>query len=270
MPLDKHDAKVIGWDSDHSLGEWVVNPLSLMPSPEAVIIATAAVLAGAIVQGSLGFGMGLVSIPILALFVPNQLPQALVLASLPHTVLMLRRERDGLEAKKMSWLVLGRILGVAPGVVILTLVSARHLQILFAITTLGTAVAMAVKNVNVRISVSSQLVAGSISGLVGTAAGLGGPPVALLYANEPGGPLRSSLSSILLIGNTFAVLGYWIGGRLTARDLALAAVLLVPIMLGLRLGFAVRGRLEGPMLRGAVLLLVSASSMVLLASAWES
>lgn len=89
-------------------------------------------------QGSLGFGMGLVSIPILGLMVPERLPQTVVLVVLPLTLFVLWQERDAVRPRLMAWLLVGRVLGVLPAVVVL--VPERALQALFAVATL-TAVA---------------------------------------------------------------------------------------------------------------------------------
>src|SRR5690606_1566411 len=62
--------------------------LATFPSAPALAVALGALFVGALVQGALGFGLGLVSIPMLALLVPDRLPQTVVLAVLPLTIYM--------------------------------------------------------------------------------------------------------------------------------------------------------------------------------------
>lgn len=245
----------------------MTDALNLFSSDFALVVGLGAILVGAVVQGSLGFGMGLVSIPILALMVPERLPQALVIASVPHTILMLARERHGLRPRALSWLVVGRLAGIVPGIAILAVASARSLQVLFACVTLAAVGLMSMDRLALRITPLSQLAAGTLSGFGGAAAGLGGPPVALLYADQDGPALRTTLSAIMLAGNAVMILGYALTDRLTPIDVWTTLLFTVPVLSGLAIGMAVRSRLDGPRLRVAVLVLVFASGLVLLVRA---
>ncbi|MEE6282904.1 sulfite exporter TauE/SafE family protein [Georgenia sp. MJ170] len=222
---------------------------------------------GTVVQGSLGFGMGLIAIPVLALLVPQHLPQTLVLVALPLSLFMLWHERSAVRVRTMPWLLIGRVLGVAPAVVVLLVIPVRILQIFFALTTLAAVAIMATRRASFRITPRTQFVAGTASGFIGTAAGLGGPPVALLYASQTGRELRATLALITVVGNIAAVVGYAFGGRLTPIDLTLALIFLIPTGVGLVVGIAVRGHLDGRRLRPAVMTVIAISAVVLLGTA---
>lgn len=211
--------------------------------------------------------MGLVAIPVLALLVPDRLPQAIVLASLPLALFMLWHERNAIQLHRTTWLLVGQFVGVAPAILVLAVVPVRVLQGVFAVATLATVVLMVTLRVSIRSTPRNQLVAGVLSGFIGTAAGLGGPPVALLYAHESGRKLRATMALVLLASTVFSIIGYWSGGRLTQDDLALGAALLVPVVLGLWIGVLVREHLHGPRLRRAVFLLITISALVLLSRA---
>src|SRR5690606_39990084 len=51
---------------------------------------------------------------------------------------------------------------------------------------------------------STQLAAGMVSGTTGTAAGIGGPPIALLYQHRAGPVVRSTLSATFLVGTVLS------------------------------------------------------------------
>lgn len=125
---------------------------------------------------------------------------------------------------------------------------------------------MAANRITVEITTRTQLAAGTLSGFIGTAAGLGGPPVALLYAHQTGRTLRATLALVMFVGNVASLLGYWVGDRLTAVDRTLSGIFLVPTVLGLGAGVLVRRHLHGPRLRWT-LTVVAISAMVLLARA---
>lgn len=241
--------------------------LDNFPGAAALAVGLASLFFGALVQGSLGFGMGLVSIPLLGMLVPERQPQTVILVVLPLTLLMLWHERDAVRPRLITWLLVGRVLGVLPAVLVLMVVPERALQVLFAVTTLAAVGLMATNRIAIEITQRTQLFAGSLSGFIGTAAGLGGPPVALLYANQSGRTLRATLALMMLVGNTASLVGYWIGGRLTLVDLTLGGVFLIPTLVGLGAGVVVRRHLHGPSLRRAVLSVVTVSALVLLVRA---
>ncbi len=203
-------------------------------------------------------------IPVLALMIPDRLPQAVVLVALPLTVFMFWQERDAVRPRLVTWLLVGRVAGVLPAIGVLAIVPVRALQAIFAVATLAAVGLMAAKRMTIEITRTSQLAAGSLSSFIGTAAGLGGPPVALLYANQAGRDLRATLSLTMLVGNLASIVGYWLSDRLSTVDLSLSALLLLPTVLGLGVGVGIRRHLHGPRLRTAVLTLVTGSALVLL------
>lgn len=241
--------------------------LTAVPGAGAAVLALGVVLLGALVQGSVGFGLGLISIPVLALFMPDRLPQTIVVAVIPLGAFMLWQERDAVRLRPMLWLLAGRVAGVVPAVVLLAVVPVRALQGLFAIATLAAVASMAAGRLQVPVTWATQLGAGTLSGFMGTAAGIGGPPLALLYAKETGRTLRGTLAAILLFGNVASLTGYAVGGRLEVIDLLLGAVFVVPTLAGLGAGMAVRRFLHGARLRWAVLVVVGLSGLVLLVRA---
>src|SRR3546814_12821285 len=63
----------------------------------AVIVAALATFVGATIQGSLGFGMNLVTVPALALVLPEALPVAVITLGLSISIGMLRHEHPALD-----------------------------------------------------------------------------------------------------------------------------------------------------------------------------
>jgi uncharacterized protein len=56
-----------------------------------------ATLVGATIQGSIGFGMNLVTVPVLALVLPESLPVAVIVLGIPVSITMLRHEWSALD-----------------------------------------------------------------------------------------------------------------------------------------------------------------------------
>src|SRR3546814_15753694 len=59
----------------------------------------------------------------------------------------------------------------------------------------------------------TQLVAGVVSGVTGTAAGIGGPPLALLYQHRPGSTIRSTLAAAFLVGTALSLATLAVAGE---------------------------------------------------------
>ncbi|MGH3666241.1 MAG: sulfite exporter TauE/SafE family protein, partial [Egibacteraceae bacterium] len=95
---------------------------------------------------------------------------------------------------------------------------------------------------------------GVISGIMATTAGVGGAPVALLYAGRRGPHLRATLSGVLLFGNVLSLCAVAAAGRLTNTDLVLAGGLLIPLTAGLGLSGRLLPLVDAGPLRMLVLL----------------
>jgi len=78
---------------------------------------------GAILQGSVGFGLGLLGVPLLVLIDPVFIPgPLLLLAAFLLNLLISRRERMSIDFASVRWAVPGRILGAVLGAGLLALI----------------------------------------------------------------------------------------------------------------------------------------------------
>src|SRR5690606_15414156 len=99
-------------------------------------LATAAVLIGACIQGSLGFGLGLVAAPVLVMLDTSLVPSVVLGIGVPLTYLVAWRERRSLDLRGVSWAMAGRIPGTVIGSVAVVLLSDRWLAGMFAVALL--------------------------------------------------------------------------------------------------------------------------------------
>lgn len=177
----------------------------------AVIVAVVATIVGSTIQGAIGFGMNLVTVPALVLVLPEALPVAVIVLGIPISIAMVRHERHGLDRPGLAWLLSGRVPGTVLGALIVVSVSATSLQVIVGSVVLLLVVASAAMS-PVAINRSTQLTAGFASGVTSTCAGIGGPPVALLYQRRGGAEIRSTLSATFLVGADLAGDGRHAGG----------------------------------------------------------
>lgn len=197
---------------------------------EFAIIATALFL-GAIVQGSLGFGMILVAFPALVLIEPELLPQTTLLVALPMVLFMAWRHRGRADWKEVAILTSGRIPGFVLAIVILGAISARTLALVAGSVVL-LAVALSFRAPEVPRNPLTLALAGTFSALLGTTVAIGGPPIALLYQHAAGPRLRSTMSLLLLFGGPFSLIALALSGNISATDVRTGLALMPFSLLG--------------------------------------
>ncbi len=218
-------------------------------------------------HGVVGYGIGLVALPVMAFVIPERVPQVLLLIAMPTVLWMALRERKQLRVGAMAWVLGGRVLGTAGGVFLVAILSVRLLQLTFGVMTLLTAAALAFSGVTIRLSRRRQITVGVVSGLMATTAGVGGPPVAVLYADRTGSELRAMMAGVLLVGNLMSLTALGLAGRLRMADLALATALVVPLTAGLVLSRLLVTVVDAGYVRTAVLTVSALAAVVLIGQA---
>ena len=142
-------------------------------SPVAWIVALVVTLLAATVQGVVGMGFAMVSVPILALIDPSLAPVPQLLMTLPVTVTMAWRERYHLRLSGIWWVIAGRFPGAAIGVALLAVATRRALEVAIAITVFVAVVVLA-SGLHLRRNALTEFGAGVFSGTSGLVASVGG------------------------------------------------------------------------------------------------
>ena len=230
-------------------------------SPLELLIAGLTVAIGSCLQGTVGFGLGLLGAPILALIDRDLVPAPLIMASLLLTLGTSYRERGAIDAG-VRWALLGRIPGTLLGAYVIATVPERPVAITLGVLVL-LAVLVSLSGWAVAPTTRSLFMAGAVSGFTGTATSIGGPPMALVYQRARGATLRGTMSLYFLVGSLLSLAVLAAFGKLGAREIR-ASLELAPFVAA---GFA-GSRLAARVLdRGhtrAAVLAASAVSAVLL------
>lgn len=231
--------------------------------PRTFLLTSLIVAIGASLQGAVGFGLGLFAVPLLLLFAPALVPGPILAASIVLTALLAHRDRGGIVWRDLGWGLLGRVGGIVAAAALLATVSQASLGLWSGVFVL-VAVGVSASGLHVAPAPRSLVTAGALSGLLGTAVSIGGPPIALLYQREPGPRLRGTLSAFFLIGVALSLVGLAAAGQFGFVELR-QAVYLVP---GMLVGFIVSRRAARVLDRGytrpAILAISAASSLVVI------
>lgn len=221
---------------------------------------------GALVQGTVGFGLALVAAPLLAILDPALVPVPLLMITAVHAGLTLHREYGDTDWHGVGWALLGRLPGIAIGVAAVATLPTRAFVAVVGLTVLVCA-GLSVASWRPRPTVRALLVAGVVSGAGGTASSIGGPPVALLYQDASGPQVRSTLAAYFTAGTLLSIGGLAVGGQVTGEALAAGALLVLPMLAGFALSGPARPLLDRGWTRPAVVGLAATGALALLVQA---
>jgi uncharacterized membrane protein YfcA len=236
-----------------------------LSGPE-LTVALAAVVAGAVVQGSIGFGINLVAVPVVAVLEPDALPATLVVLALPLAAGMLVREHGHVDRRGLAWLLLGRLPGTALGAWVVTILPRDGLSSVIGALVLA-GVLMSVVTPPLHVTPTTATLVGLASGTMGTASSIGGPPVALLYQHHAGAVLRSTTAAVFTIGTVLSTAALAVAGEVAGWHLLLAATLTPGVAAGLALARLLHDRLDRGWLRPTVLAVAAVAGAVVIARA---
>jgi uncharacterized protein len=232
-------------------------------SAVTLVIALLVTFVAASIQGVVGMGFALVSVPILALVDPSLAPVPQLLITMPLTITMAWRERRHIEISGIGWIVGGRIPGVFLGVALLAVATQTTLDVTIAVIVL-TAVAIVASGYHVRRTPVTEFGAGTLAGVSGLVASIGGPPLALLYSHDDGPTRRSNLAVIFTIGLTITLTARLVTGNISWHDAQVALILFPALILGYLTSVRFKNRVPQRLARMAILVLSVAGALGLL------
>lgn len=226
----------------------------------------AVVVLGAAVQGTLGFGMNLLVAPIASILVPEAVPAALIMCAAPLTVAIVAREWSHVSWSPFRWTVVGRLPGTLLGVWLVGHFAGRSIGVATGtIVIVGTL--LSIPTGGIAVTPFTSLVAGWASSAMGTAAGVGGPPMALLFQNEDPKLTRATISASFTIGTAISLVGLSMGGEISGDQMITAAALWPFVALGFAASRLTIGRVDHTTARRWVLFVAGCSGVAALVRA---
>lgn len=234
--------------------------------PVELLVALAVTFLGAVAQGVVGIGFGVLSVPVLSLVDPVLAPVPQLLMALPLTVMMSWRERIHADLRGVTWVLVGRVPGAVAGLLLLASATQRTLDVVIAAVVLS-GVAIRATGATVTRSPATDALVGAFAGTASMVASIGGPPMALLYQDEPGPTIRASLGMVFTIGLLITLAGRALGGLITGTDVTVALVLLPAMLAGYAASVVLADRVPEPAMRAGILTLSAFAAVGLFARA---
>lgn len=232
----------------------MVAGIDLGVGPGLFALLCLTVFAGALLQGVVGIGIGLLGAPVVSLLRPDLMPGLMIVLALLLPMFTLVREHSDIDWPGLGWAVPPRIVGTVVGVVAVSLLSDRLIGLAIGLLVL-LAVLVSWRAVHIPVTRRTLVGAGLISGVTGTTASIGGPPLALLYQRRPPEQARPTIAVYFIFGAGLSLAGLGLAGEFTAVELRLAMALIPALLVGVVLAIPLRERVPRARVR-AVLLVV--------------
>ncbi|WP_320777843.1 sulfite exporter TauE/SafE family protein [Streptomyces sp. CRN 30] len=226
------------------------------------VLLSLTVVVGALLQVSVGFGLGMIAAPVFSLVDPALAPTVVLMLATGVTALVLVREGGRADLRGCGWALLGRVPGVAAGALLVAVLPARYLALLIAGVVL-VGVAASVAGFVPRQRRSAVLLAGMASGVMGTATSIGGPPMAMVWQRLSGPELRATMSAFFLVGSLMSLAALTAAGTVGAHTLRHSALLAPAAVAGVLLARPLTRRLDVRRTRTAATALAVAGASVL-------
>ncbi|MDX1694410.1 MAG: sulfite exporter TauE/SafE family protein [Ketobacteraceae bacterium] len=225
----------------------------ILPVLPPLIMILAATL-----QASVGYGYGIVAVPLLLLVNPAFIPAPFIFASLILMMSVSFTNRKALSGQRLGWIFVGLVAGTPVGVLLLTYFKDINYSLAVAgIILFG--VLLSFLRTPVPINPLTQSFCGFLSAVMGTATGVGGAPIALLYQYETGWSIRAVLSVVFCMASLFSFIGVLAGGLFLTEQLLLSLQLIPGVFAGHWLGARLAPWIDRGYSRPAILILSIAS-----------
>ncbi len=204
-------------------------------SPFVVIGTVLTVALGGFLRGFLGFGAALLIVPVLsAILAPERALVVVFLIELPTVMYLTPGAFRSGAPKTVAPIVLAMFFTIPIGVYFLVSADPEVIKVVISLLVLAMVglLASGWKPKN-QIKMGTMLFAGSLSGLISGAAGVGGPPfvTALMARNESAERTRSNIILSLNSMSLLTTVNYFYSGLVTI-NLVLLSLTLVPFYVG--------------------------------------
>jgi hypothetical protein len=232
-----------------------------------VLLAATFIFFGSMVQTAIGFGLAIVAAPLLFLLSPDYVPGPITAVALVLSVANAYRYRANISLEGLGAAVAGRVPGSLAGGALLLWVDAKLLSLWLGATVI-IAVGVSLLPLRFKPTPKRLVVAGFLSGFMGTSTSIGGPPMALLLQHEKASLIRANLSAFFIVSCILSLIVQAPIGYMGWHQLQLTVPLIPATLIGF--WFATRwvDKISSQHIRVASLLLCTVSGLATIAVYW--
>jgi uncharacterized protein len=203
-----------------------------------------------LIRSTLGFGEALVAVPLLALRLPLSVaaPLAVLVSIAMATVIVLQDWRH-LHVRSASGLIVAALPGIPLGILLLSEGNERTLKVILGVVIIGFSLYFLAGRGTAHINENQRgwlLGCGFLSGVLGGACGMNGPPLAVYGALRRWSPqhFRATLQGYFLVASLASLIGYAVLGIWTVAITRYFLLSLPAVVIATLLGRTVNNRMK--------------------------
>ena len=228
--------------------------------PTIIIIIMFAVLAGGLVKGTLGFGMPMVALPIIAFIIPPTTAMILLCAPIFLTNFLQIKFRQGVSSYRFLPMFLCLIIGLIIGARLILEIDVKTITQIIAVSIIFAALVncfgIKIKNINKNHENTITSLIGFGSGILGGLSTFYGPPMLayLVAVDLPKEKFVRTVSTMYFIGSfpLYGSLIYY--GFATKEDLIFSLILIIPAFIAQQVGTKIRDKFNQKQFRICILI----------------
>ena len=228
--------------------------------PTIIIIIILAVLAGGLVKGTLGFGMPMVALPIIAFIIPPTTAMILLCAPIFLTNFLQIKFRQGVSSYRFLPMFLSLIIGLIIGARLILEIDVNTITQIIAVSIIFAALVncfgIKIKNINKNHENTITSFIGFGSGILGGLSTFYGPPMLayLVAVDLPKEKFVRTVSTMYFIGSfpLYGSLIYY--GFATKEDLIFSLILIIPAFIAQQVGTKIRDKFNQKQFRICILI----------------
>ncbi|MDC0549213.1 sulfite exporter TauE/SafE family protein [Alphaproteobacteria bacterium] len=228
--------------------------------PTIIIIIILAVLAGGLVKGTLGFGMPMVALPIIAFIIPPTTAMILLCAPIFLTNFLQIKFRQGVSSYRFLPMFLSLIIGLIIGARLILEIDVNTITQIIAVSIIFAALVncfgIKIKDINKNHENTITSLIGFGSGILGGLSTFYGPPMLayLVAVDLPKEKFVRTVSTMYFIGSfpLYGSLIYY--GFATKEDLIFSLILIIPAFIAQQLGTKIRDKFNQKQFRLCILI----------------
>ena len=160
---------------------------------ETFLLINFIIIISSILQMATGVSVGMIIVPILALFSYTLIPTPIIFASLVLTIMMAFKGREHIDIHNVYQINIGMFLGIFIAIFLLKNIGFQYLGLVFGIFIL-ISVLISLKLKSFKLSPTINYLGGLAAGTMGAMAAVGGQILAMLFQNHPLESIKATLA----------------------------------------------------------------------------
>ena len=228
--------------------------------PSIVIIIILAVLAGGLIKGTIGFGMPMVALPLIAFIIPATTAMILLCAPILLTNFLQMKIKEGISSYRFLPMIICLIIGLIIGARLILEINLNTITQIIAVSIIFAAlvncIGFKIENINKSKERIITSIIGFGSGILGGLSTFYGPPMLayLVAADLPKEKFVRTVSTMYFIGSfpLYGSLIYY--GFAKKEDLILSVLLIIPALIAQQFGTKIRDKINQKQFRNCILI----------------